>query len=460
MRRAEVVDREDVQGLVARGYGRLPHASYSLYAIERPGEARALLARWADVVGTAGPAGEGTTLNVALSAAGLRALGIAESRIAGFAAPFVEGMVTEHRSRLLGDTGENDPATWSWGGPRHDPVHVLVLLFAPSPAELDERTAALDREASALRLLVRHDTDALSPHEPFGFADGISQPRVAGLGRDPGGLPAGEFVLGYRNAYGQRTWRPLVPPAADPRGLLPADPDGSGARDLGRNGTYLVVRQLEQDVDGFWDFVRTRTERDGTADPDAAERLAARMVGRWRSGAPLVLTPERDDPRRRTEDFAYGADLDGLRCPRGAHVRRVNPRDALAPVGTTREIVDRHRVLRRGRPYTVPPADGEAARRGLHFLCLGANIARQYEFVQHTWINDPHFDGLRDDADPLVAPRAERGRTFTEQARPVRRRHRGMPAFVRVRGGEYFFLPSRRALRWLGSGDGPGTGAT
>lgn len=447
---ADTLDREDVQGLVARGYGRLPHASYTLYAVARPGDARSLLGRWAETVGSAGPSREGPVHNVALTAAGLRALGLPNRHLVGFESPFVEGMVTDHRSRLLGDTGANDPSAWSWGGPSQDDVHLLVLLYAPSAAELEERTAALDEDiGGALRLVVHHGTDVLGPAEPFGFADGISQPRVAGVGGARSrGLPTGEFVLGYPNAYGRRTWRPLVPTAADPERLLPLDPDGSGKRDLGRNGSYLVFRQLNQDVEGFWEFVRGQTEHDGQIRPAAAEHLAARMVGRWRSGAPLVLAPEGDNPSLRDAHFFYARDPDGLRCPRGAHIRRVNPRDALAPSGTTRDVVDRHRVLRRGRPYTAAD-DRTAPRRGLHFLCLNANIARQYEFVQHTWINDPTFDGLRDDADPLVAPGGERGRTFTRQARQVRQRYRGLPSFVRVRGGAYFFLPGRSALRWL-----------
>ena len=94
-----------------------------------------------------------------------------------------------------------------------------------------------------------------------------------------------------------------------------------------------------------------------------------------------------------------------------------------------------------------------SGERGLHFICLGANLSRQFEFVQHTWANNPKFNGLYDDPDPLIGDRDPRGKgkqgTFTEQARPVRRRTTGMPSFVGIRGGAYFFLPGVRALRYL-----------
>jgi deferrochelatase/peroxidase EfeB len=183
------------------------------------------------------------------------------------------------------------------------------------------------------------------------------------------------------------------------------------------------------------------------------------MVGRWPNGAPLVLAPGLDDPALSSEnDFGYfHIDLEGLRCPLGAHVRRSHPRDSLDPSPGSQRSIDigkRHRLLRRGRKYG-PPLTLEAAlnggvgaedERGLHFICLCGNIARQFEFVQHTWVNNPKFKGLYEDPDPLMgAP----GRTFTVQAKPVRRRVTDMPSFVQTRGGAYLFLPGVRALRYV-----------
>jgi deferrochelatase/peroxidase EfeB len=196
------------------------------------------------------------------------------------------------------------------------------------------------------------------------------------------------------------------------------------------------------------------------------------MVGRWPSGAPLVETPDRDDPRLGDDnDFGYHrADPLGLACPAGAHIRRVNPRDSLDPrPGTEASLAvnDGHRLLRRGRSYgpgdgaPTTAGNGNHAERtaqgdvapsretGLHFLCLVASLARQFEFVQHTWLNNPTFHGLYDDTDPLIGSRHLRGATFTVPARPARRRYRGLPQFVRTRGGAYFFLPGISALRYL-----------
>ncbi len=332
------------------------------------------------------------------------------------------------------------------------------------------------------------DTLELGDNEPFGFHDGISQPVIEGLPKakgaapagTPGGriVPAGELVLGYPNAYGQLTDRPLLPAADDPLRLLPRDPAGSRAADLGRNGCYLVLRQLEQDVDGFWRYAGQATRRpDGSDDPGARTALAAKMVGRWPSGAPLVETPDRDDPRLGDDnDFGYyQTDPLGLACPLGAHIRRMNPRDSLDPQpGTEASLAvnDGHRLLRRGRSYGpsngAQAAAGPAAAgnnghterlaradvapgsgTGLHFICLVASLIRQFEFEQHTWLNNPTFHGLYDDTDPLIGNRHARGATFTVPARPVRRRYRDLPQFVRTRGGAYFFLPGISALRYL-----------
>jgi Dyp-type peroxidase family len=246
----------------------------------------------------------------------------------------------------------------------------------------------------------------------------------------------------------------LLSPDQDPHRLLPRDADGSGAADLGRNGSYLVLRQLEQDVAGFHGYLdRATRDEAGNSDPQAAERLGAKIVGRWPSGAPLVLDPERDDPEHgNRNDFGYHAtDPDGLACPIGAHVRRANPRDSLDPKPGTEASVainHRHRILRRGRGFLTEDPDG-TVRTGLYFACFNSNIARQFEFIQHSWLGDPGFNLLDDATDPLVGLRHGGGGTFTEQARPLRRRYLDLPQFVHVRGGAYFFMPGVNALRFL-----------
>jgi Dyp-type peroxidase family len=235
------------------------------------------------------------------------------------------------------------------------------------------------------------------------------------------------------------------------------------------NGSYLVFRQLSQDVPAFWRYIDEQTRHpDGSADTNARLALASRMVGRWPGGAPLVTSPDRDDPARSEDnDFLYHGsdDARGLKCPIGSHIRRANPRDALEPEpGSARsiEVGKRHRILRRGRVYgdpVAPSMDIEAivaagqapGDRGLHFICFNTHIGRQFEFVQHTWVNNPKFDGLYEDDDPVTGARTPPAGTFTIQAEPVCTRVTRMPRFVHVRGGGYFFMPGLRALRFLAS---------
>ncbi len=370
-------------------------------------------------------------VNVAFTSSGLERLGLPAEELTAFSNEFVAGMTTPHRTRVLGDVGENAPERWDWGGPAA-PIDAVLLLYAKDAAGL----AALEQVPAGFSLVARLGTADLDGFEPFGFRDGISQPLVEGLGKvGPAEqtVRAGEFLLGYENEYGLTIDQPLL-----------------------RNGSYLVLRQLRQDVAGFWQFADSATRReDGGSDPDARLRLAARMVGRWPSGAPLVLAPEADDPNlAEANDFGYQEhDRRGARCPVGSHIRRSNPRDSLDPSpGTARslEINRRHRILRRGREYGPPLpleqalAADDGAERGLHFICLNANIARQFEFVQQTWLNNPKFGELYDDADPFFAPGA-----FTIPTDSVRERVTDVPRFVFVKGGAYFFLPGLAALRYL-----------
>lgn len=446
------LDLDDIQGLLAHGHKRLRHARFTIFAAAEPAAGHALLDWLLPRVTSAAKVAADTALQIAFTPSGLRRLGLPDGVMNGFSAQFLAGMATPNRSRFLGDTGDSDPRYWGWGEPLGSPLDGLILLYAAEADILERQQAELLRRLAELGIseVTELSTLELAGKEPFGFQDGISQPAIAGLrGAAPGerSVPAGEFILGYQNARGQLTDRPLLPSADDPRRLLLPDPTGSGQVDLGRNGTYLVLRQLEQDVAGFWRYLGEAARRpDGTDDPDARVALAAKMVGRWPSGAPLVDAPCRDNPAlSKSNGFGYHSDPLGLACPLGAHIRRVNPRDSLdAQPAAALASSDLHRLLRRGRSY-----GGGGNGTGLHFICLAADLARQFEFVQHTWLNNPTFNGLYDDADPLTGNRHPVGGTFTAPARPVRRRYRDLPQFVRTRGGAYFFLPGISAMRYL-----------
>jgi Dyp-type peroxidase family len=469
------IDRADIQGLIVRGHGRLRAARYVLVRIGDPARAASWLAGVADEVDDGRGRPDARAVNVALTPSGLRQLGLPAETLAMFSSEFTGGMTAEHRRRMLGDVEESAPEHWTWGGPDSEEIDVLVLLYATDEDEmsamLGDHVARL--EESDLRVAQCLDTSPLVDHEHFGFRDGVSQPRIEELGEGPGAhtVKAGEFILGYRNGYGQFTPRPLLEPEADPDRILPAAEDAPGKRDLGRGGTYLVMRQLSQDVRAFWEFCDRATRGPGgSGDRDARVRLASKMVGRWPSGAPLVLAPERDSSELGEEnDFGYFAqDRDGLRCPIGAHVRRSNPRDSLDPNPGSRESIEvgnRHRLLRRGRQYgrflsreelfsMDSPESWDDEPRGLHFICLAGNLSRQFEFLQHTWLNNPRFGGLYGCPDPLMSPAPPGGRTFSIPAVPVRERYTGLGRFVSVSGGAYFFLPGIRALRYLAGLEG------
>lgn len=466
------LDLEDVQGIIVRAYATLPAATFLLLRSEDAVAARAWLAACGAVVTAAAERPAESAVNVALTSSGLRAAGLDESILDGFSNEFVEGMATPFRQRLLGDTGDSAPRCWGWGGPDTAPVHAALLLYARDAATLARLQAAETSRATShgMRVVATLDTVDLAGREHFGFHDGVSQPPIAGLPRSSGvanAVALGEFVLGYENGYRLYGQRPVIA-ASDPAGaVLPRDAAGSGGADLGRNGTYVVLRQLRQDVRGFWRCLDARTRgADGHADEARRTWLASRMVGRWPSGAPLVLSPDRDDPGLAdANDFRYHAvDPEGLRCPIGSHVRRANPRDALDPSpgsSSSLEVNDHHRILRRGREYGAPVDPTtlfddvtDSTDRGLQFLCINAAIQRQFEFVQHTWVNSAHFAGLYEDDDPLIGARDRDGGSFTIAADPVRQRVVGLPRFVSVRGGAYLFLPGLRALRYLGAMEG------
>ena len=364
---ADTLDLQDIQGLIIRGYGNLKAACYILLEISSPGPAKIWLSALANTI-TTGQASPGEkALNVAFTYAGIKKLGLEPAILAMFSNEFITGMATPHRSLLLGDVEESSPAQWAWGGPNTRSIDMVLMMFAVDDHELSDvyNTYAQAFAANGLLEVLKLDTVDLGNKEHFGFHDGVSQPVMEGLPQTETSMntiKAGEFLLGYPNEYGLYTDRPVLKPAMDPKGLLPRDSSGSGNVDLGRNGSYLVFRQLRQDVRGFWQFLDGATKNpDGSSNPATRLKLASQMVGRWPSGAPLLKTPDQDDTRLAdANDFAYyQTDPYGFNCPIGAHVRRANPRDSLDPQpGSEQSIAigKRHRILRRGREYG-PPVD-------------------------------------------------------------------------------------------------------
>ena len=256
---------------------------------------------------------------------------------------------------------------------------------------------------------------------------------------------------------------------------------------LFRSGSFVVIRELAQDVDGFDAFVTRKadelrgmiTDSDQMAYRDLykvigqypdKEWVKAKLMGRWPNGRPLVgnpvntASPKPGDPdtaaclAAETEnDFAFGSDdPQGLACPFGSHIRRTNPRDSKEPGDVKEQIItNRHRLLRRGRTYVKPGADG-SIEKGLFFVSLCADLERQFEFVQQVWSNSSNFHGLTNEPDPVFGadtPNPETGdtcpRNFTIPTASGPIKLTGMQNFVAVRAGGYFFLPSRSALTWL-----------
>lgn len=479
-------DYADIQGLLRSGYGKLTEASFLLLRIiDRP----AACAWLADApITTAAERDTSRVLQVAFSVNGMRALGLAEAVLAGFSAEFLAGMADdEARSRRLGDITANAPIHWRWGSKQVPDV--MVMLYA-NPAGLSAWRERIVTEAFRQGFEVLQDlpTTDMSGHEPFGFVDGISQPRIDWQAQRVPNLDysnlisVGEFLLGYQNEYGLYTERPLLDPTVPGAVALPQAEDDSSRRDLGRNGSYLVVRELQQDVRGFWRFMATQAT--GSA---AIARLAEAMVGRRMTGQPLVPGTRQirgvDGSDIALNGFTYDDDKDGLRCPFGAHIRRANPRTADMP-GGQQGLISRltrmlgvfhtnlqedliaasrfHRLLRRGRAFggflspeqaMLPTAPDPGS--GLYFICLNANIARQFEFVQNAWLMSAKFGGLNGESDPLLGGRtphpygASTNSFGIPQSNGVTRRICALPQFVTVTGGGYFFLPGLRALRFM-----------
>jgi Dyp-type peroxidase family len=456
------IDFADLQGDILRAHGNsYDRTSYLFVGVSDDRAGRAWLSDLIPRVTTAawrGAERPDTALNVAFTYTGLERLGVPEKVLDSCSKEFREGMAA--RADKLGDTGPSAPGNWE----EHlgtGQAHVLLTLNAKGKDALEAELAQLQEGIAAAGLAIVHQDHAQlldNSREHFGFADGAAQPAIEQVSedkKDGGGVPEknggwrplalGEFILGVedeesrtaRNAHR----RPL--PSA------PSDP-------LGHHGTYMVWRKLHQDVALFRRTLRDAAARYGDGDENL---LAAKVVGRWQDGSPLITAPERPQPgfdaaAPGANDFRYGHDPEGLECPLGAHIRRANPRDALDPEPGTGKLTFRHRIIRRGMPYgpPLPPEvfEDDKKERGLVFVCFNASISRQFESIQRQWLNDGNIFHLGHDSDFLLGAN-ERAGKMTVQGDPPYILH-PQAAFVITRGGEYLFAPGMTGLAAIADG--------
>ncbi len=416
-------------------------ARYEFLNFPQPEGGRAWLAEMLEKVGTGKSVGkeapDSRWVTLAFTWNGLRALGVDAGALATFPEEFRQGM--SERAGIIGTTGANHPQHWL-GELASPDLHAVAILFARDVEERDRctREHAGFLAQCGVKVLSSLDMEAVPPydhaHEHFGYRDRLSQPVIEGTDDTPTPgsgppVPAGEFFLGYADGTG------LVPELPRPEVLT-------------RNGSYLAYLRMEEHVGTFREFLRAQSDT-----PEGQELVAAKLMGRWRSGAPLVLSPDKDDPAlgadmQRNNNFDYGKmDPYGYGCPVGSHARRMNPRD-------TGENMQRRKMVRRGGTYGPLLPEGapdDGVERGIAAFIGCASLVRQFEFAMNVWANDPKFEELGNERDPIVGTQ-DGTYDFTIPKRPIRKKITGLPAFTTIRGGAYFFLPGIKALRFLAAG--------
>ncbi|MDH6136437.1 Dyp-type peroxidase family [Kitasatospora sp. MAA4] len=383
---------------------------------------------------------------------------------------FQQGPVA--RAERLGDKGQNSPSKWIFGNNRSEGrIHAVLTVAADTVEDLQAAVREQREAAVAFQISVIFQQDCATlpgtrrGKEHFGFKDGVSEPGVRGFDEPdplrpewvkghPGTrlIPAGEFVCGHPQVDRADIGGPTVLPSWT------------------FNGSFHVVRRLGQDVPGWWAQVSrqlTILKNKKAVDEDVSvEWLAARLVGRWRSGTPVAKCPAADTPfntvASNDNDISFGNDLDGRLTPLFSHLRKTNPRDGLAEKPGDQPfpedpVMDRRRIMRRGSPYGHPfdPAvegpGGPDSPRGLLFVSYQTDLFSQFEFIQKSWIDDPNFPPNRAQ---LPGPDAMVGAAGTvtwdqdgSNAVPL-----SFQQFVKTEGAVYAFAPSVTTLRALGEG--------
>jgi Dyp-type peroxidase family len=449
------IDVSDVQGFALKGYN-FPYARYLLLELLQPDPARKFITAILPHITTGERWSEKplTTLNIAFTHKGLVNLKLPMATLLSFPVEFQQGM--KARGDILYDTGLNAPGHWDavW---QNDQVHVWLAVNAQTLDALAAACAELDRlmqETGGAQLLQSQPASAVfvdgqpTTKEHFGYTDGFGNPDFKGAERDcvPGqgkltkeggweALATGEFLLGYADEAGE------IPVAPVPHLLA-------------RNGTFMVYRKLHQNVATFRNYLETK----GALYAGGKEKLASKFVGRWRDGTPVELSPDHGDAAivkdgNQNTNFTYGDDPAGARCPIGAHIRRVNPRDAF---GFNGQLINRRRIMRRGLTYGDYVPEGEpvsdSAEHGVVFMALNASISRQFEFVQQQWIEYGNDSHQGNDKDLMLGNHEGKGRFVVQGTNDPTNPPficGGLPNFVELRGGDYFFIPSLTALQMI-----------
>jgi porphyrinogen peroxidase len=454
----------DIQGMLKSGYGWLKTSRFWLLTIRdgRENEARAWIKELLEkgLIISAARVGEAKTkpineaLAIAFSHSGLMKLGCKDTGAHPFPTPFCSGMGSQLREKLLNDS----PRQWRWsdveGCLDRQSVHILVAqwllrdattaMTAPDPEVF--QVNVVDNDPCSFKKLPGDPKERL--REPFGFRDGIAQPVMIGLREVDGEsdkaarkhagqlyddrvVAPGEFILGYRNEYDELTYCPDVERWAQ------LYPDSR----FTLNGSYLAVRQIEQNVDEF----EALKEKYG-------ELVCEKLMGRRKNGLPLSW---KGPPNAQIEDseadaFRYQIDdANGFMCPRGSHIRRMNPRDSLgSDVQTGITASKLHRLLRRGRPYREETEDKNKPRKGIFFIACNADFERQFEFIHQRWMRNFRFGALHHEDDPIVGAPQKSSKTFTIPALPTGT-HVSLKDLTETLGGGYFFLPGIKALKFV-----------
>ena len=477
------LDLADIQGFILRGY-RMPMVRHFLLTVNVPGAARKMLGRL--INGDESDAPQITTaedwhvgfqpgpndnpadvprrkpdycLNVGITWPGLIALEIKDRvptvSFKSFGA-FIAGAA--ERASLVGDTGASSPQNWV-GSFGKGSDHVLVTLHALSPDAMtsySERLSALFAEKGAFREIWRTDgmawiemqdgKPAFCSKVPFGYTDGISMTTVRG---------------------GPERYPPDHQQPCDPW-LFVLQDDAENyfvpePRELGLNGSFAVFKMIKTDVVGFENFLQSNKDK---IDP---ELLAAKICGRWRNGVPLALSPETDSPPggiplEQLNDYEYinadgSGDPKGVRCPVGAHMRRINPRgQPVTGQGEPGGSNNTHRVIRRGMPYGPnfdPKQPYDGIERGLLGYFINSSIENHYEFVLGHWVNDSEFAGAvrlnPKSKDPMIGTQDPAESIFVvpqaNGAPPIK--VTGFSTFVTTKAAAYCFLPSITAIKFI-----------